>query len=77
MKLILDLCLRGNLNSERSGSQGFPHRGAAQSDEAGGGAHGVLRAVVGGILLLPIDPVAPRALPVQTGSGVEDRRGER
>lgn len=28
---------------------------------------------MGGILLLPIDPVAPRALPVQTGSGVEER----
>lgn len=37
------------------------------SDKSGGGAHGVLRAEVDIVLLLPIDPVGPWALPVQGG----------
>lgn len=35
------------------------------SDKSGGGAHGVLRTEVDIVLLLPIDPVGPWALPVQ------------
>lgn len=35
------------------------------SDESSGGAHGVLRTEVDIVLLLPVDPVGPRALPVQ------------
>lgn len=37
------------------------------SDKSCGGAHGVLRTVVDIVLLLPVDPVGPWALPVQRG----------
>lgn len=42
------------------------------SDKTSGGAHGVLRAEVDIVLLLPVDPVGPRALPAETG-GKDDR----
>lgn len=35
------------------------------SDKSSGGAHGVLRTEVDIILLLPVDPVCSRALPVE------------
>lgn len=35
------------------------------SDKSSGGAHGVLGAEVDIVLLLPVDPVGPWALPVQ------------
>ena len=46
-------------------------RGGAASDEARGGAHGVLCTVVHVVLLLTVDPVAARALPVG-GRGVTE-----
>lgn len=39
------------------------------SDKSSGGAHGILCTEVDIVLLLPVDPVGPRALPEQRQEG--------
>lgn len=47
------------------GRGGVTSPGGVASDQPGGGSHGVLCAEVDIVLLLPVDPVGARALPVR------------